>query len=268
MVNVDTMQDGDRTNNFLERALTWNPKGVLSGARHIQLAGHNAFIGTEDKLIVVDLNDPLKPKVVSSLPFKQVRGIAVQFRFAFVTDADGFHVVDITEVSQMAKVTGADIAMPDARGVYVARTYAYVSGGKQGLVIVDVENPTKPWVYMTYNEKGTINDLNDVKIATTNASLFAYLADGVNGLKVLQLTDFERVPQTYGFAPEVKPMLISHRRTEGPALAISKPLDRDRAVDETGHQIAVLGRLGSRPFTQSEMEKLYLNDKGQLWTVD
>ena len=31
------------------------------------------------------------------------------------------------------------------------------------------------------------------------------------------------------------------------ALALSKGLDRDRAVDETGGQIAVFGRLGSRP---------------------
>ncbi len=35
-------------------------------------------------------------------------------------------------------------------------------------------------------------------------------------------------------------------------------LDRDRAVDETGGQIAVFGRIGSRPFTRKEMEAFYL----------
>ena len=35
-----------------------------------------------------------------------------------------------------------------------------------------------------------------------------------------------------------------------------------RAVDETGGQIAVFGRLGSRPFNRSEMEKLFLTSKG------
>ena len=42
---------------------------------------------------------------------------------------------------------------------------------------------------------------------------------------------------------------------------MSKGLDRDRAVDETGGQIAVFGRLGSRPFTRAEMERLFLNSR-------
>ena len=36
------------------------------------------------------------------------------------------------------------IPLEDARNLYVARTYAYVAGGKQGLVIVDVEKPEHP----------------------------------------------------------------------------------------------------------------------------
>jgi hypothetical protein len=44
-------------------------------------------------------------------------------------------------------------------------------------------------------------------------------------------------------------------------------LDRDRAVDETGGQIAVFGRLGSRPFNLEEMQRLYLNPDGTVWTV-
>ncbi len=104
-------------------------------------------------------------------------------------------------------------------------------------------------------------------MVATNASLIGYLADGKNGLKVLQLTDPDKVPGYYGFSPEVKPEVIAWKQTTGPAMALSKPLDRDRAVDETGHQVSVLGRLGSRPFTSDEMKKLYLNSRGQLYTV-
>jgi hypothetical protein len=57
------------------------------------------------------------------------------------------------------------------------------------------------------------------------------------------------------------PELIAFAKTPSPALALSKGLDRDRAVDETGQQIAVFGRLGSRPFTRSEMEALFLYKK-------
>jgi len=51
-------------------------------------------------------------------------------------------------------------------------------------------------------------------------------------------------------------------------LSLSKGLDRDRAVDETGGQMAVFGRLGSRPFNLEEMQKLFLDNKGKPWTVN
>jgi len=38
-------------------------------------------------------------------------------------------------------------------------------------------------------------------------------------------------------------------------------------VDETGGQIAVFGRIGSRPFNRREMDKLYLTPEGRVWTV-
>ena len=38
-------------------------------------------------------------------------------------------------------------------------------------------------------------------------------------------------------------------------------------VDETGGQIAVFGRKGSRPLNLEEMQKLYLDDQGNPWYV-
>jgi hypothetical protein len=97
--------------------------------------------------------------------------------------------------------------------------------------------------------------------------LFAYVADGVNGLKVLQLTSPDSQPKFYGFSPEPKPQLIAWRTTESPALALAKGLDRDRGVDETGGQIAVFGRIGARPFNGGEMRKFYLSPEGKPWSV-
>jgi hypothetical protein len=90
----------------------------------------------------------------------------------------------------------------------------------------------------------------------------AYVADGAGGLKVVQLFSPETQPKFYGFSPDVKPKLIASYATGKPALSVSRGLERDRAVDETGGQIAVLGRVGSRPFTQDEMKKLYLDANG------
>jgi len=268
LVNVDTLADADPSNNFLERALTWNENGILNGAKTITLAGTFAYIGTAESLVVLDLDTPLRPKIISKLPFTDVRSIELQFRYAFVVDSTGFNVVDITKFDSPRIISEAQIPFEDARSVYLARTYAYLAGGKDGLYIIDIEKPESPKVYLHYNESGLINDLNDVKIASTNASLFAYLADGKNGLRVLQLTDPDRVPTFYGFSPEVKPELIATRKTSGPAIYISKPLDRDRAVDETGHQVSVFGRIGSRPFNLEEMRKMFLNEKGEVYKVN
>ena len=67
-------------------------------------------------------------------------------------------------------------------------------------------------------------------VASTNASLFAYVADGRNGIKVLQLTSPDN-PGLYGFSPAPTPELIAWAKTPSPALALSKGLDRDRAAD-------------------------------------
>jgi len=93
------------------------------------------------------------------------------------------------------------------------------------------------------------------------------VADGRNGLKVIQLTAPDTQPRFYGFSPEPRPQLIAWRDTASPATALAKGLDRDRAADETGGQIAVFGRIGARPFTRDEMRRLYMDPEGNVWTV-
>lgn len=73
-------------------------------------------------------------------------------------------------------------------------------------------------------------------------------------------------PQFRGFSPPLSPRLIAQYHTHGPALAISKGLDRDRAVDESGNQLAVFGRIGSRPLTTEETKRMYMRD-GKVFIV-
>jgi hypothetical protein len=267
LVNVDTMADGEARNNFLKRALTWNEGGVLKGARHVTLAGHIAYILADAGLVVVDLDDPLRPKLTATVALRDARASAVQFRYLWVTTADGLQLLDITNLRQPRLIPEATVPLANARRVYLARTYAYVAAKQDGLVIVNITNPEKPLIYRKENFGGKLNDAEDVIVGTTNASLFAYVADGRNGLKVIQLTSPASQPNFYGFSPAPMPELIAWARTPSPALALSKGLDRDRAVDETGGQIAVFGRLGARPFTRTEMERLFLSSRGAPYRV-
>jgi hypothetical protein len=266
LVNVETMENFEPRDNFFSRALTWNPDGILNGAVHAAFTGSVLWVSAEKGLVAVDLNEPLQPKVLSVVPLNKPRAAMGQFRYLFAVDADGLKVIEVTDPAKPRIVENALIPMKDAHRVFVSRTYAYVAAGAEGLQIIDIESPEQPKLYAAYTADGQINDARDVIVGSTNASLFAYVADGKNGLKVIQLISPDSNAGFYGFSPEPRPELIAWRKTRGPALALSRPLERDRAVDETGHQIAVFGRVGSRPFTLEEMHRLYLKD-GNVWKV-
>ena len=266
---VGTLLDGNPSNNFIGRAATFNPGDALHGARRITIVGTYAYILCDRGLVVVDLDKPLAPKIVAEIGAPALvdpQGIAVQFRYAFVVDREGLKVLDVTRLDQPRLVSGALVPLADARNVYVARTYAYVAGGSQGLALINVERPEQPRLDRLFNANGAINDLRDVKVGAVDASVFAYLADGRNGLRILQVLSPSDSPDSYGFSPPPTPKLIATYRTSGAALAISKGIDRDRAVDESGNQLAVFGRRGARPFNLEEMQRLYLRN-GQLYTV-
>ena len=269
LAGVGTLLDGNPTNNFLDRAVTFNPGGVLTGARRITITGTYAYVLTDSSLVVISLDNPLEPKVTAQLGAPDVvdpRGIAVQFRYGFLADREGLKVLDVTTLGAPRVVRGARIPFKDARNVYLARTYAYVAAGHDGLGIVNIRVPERPVLDQVFNAAGKIADTNDVKVGMTNASLFAYLADGHNGLLVVQLFSPESNPNHYGFSPRPTPSLIANYPIHGGALMISEGIDRDRAVDESGNQLAVFGRRGARPFNATEAAKLYLRD-GKLYTV-
>lgn len=268
LVSAAVALDGNPLNNFLGRALTFNPDGLLTGASSCAIVGTFAYVCCDAGLVVLNLNDPKQPVVTDVLGkdlLHHPKALAAQFRYGFALDDDGMKVLDITDPAHPKPIV--KLSLPEANSIYVARTRAYIAGGSHGLIIVDVENPEKPRIEEVYTAEGEINDLRDVKLGITFSSEFAYLADGKNGLRVVQLTSPETAGNG-GFSPKPKPELIAtYKLARGSeALAVSKGLDRDRAVDESGNQIAVFGRVGARPLTLEEQRKLYLHN-GRIWRV-
>ena len=266
--------DGDPTNNFVGRVKidgkpAFNPEGALSGATSMTLAGTVGFVTTPKGLVILDLDKPEAPRVVAKVSegLREPRAVAVQFRYAFVTDAEGLKVLDVqgllypSDPKAPRTFNGkpvASVAVADAHALYLARTYAYVAAGSHGLAIVDIERPLQlaPDKVTYYDAGGKIADAHDVKIGFTNGSGFAYVADGKNGLHVVQIISANGTPGAYGFSPRPQPAWIATYKTHGPAIALSRGLDRDRAVDETGNQIAVFGRRGARPLATADVLKL------------
>lgn len=272
VVDVSTLFNGNPEDNFLYKDAQYNPEGKLTGANYAVCAGTRVYICTPRGLSVVNVNQPRQPRLVGEYTgsfLKNPRAIYIQFRYAFVTDEEGLKVLDITNPDEPVPVEGAMVHLKDAQKLYVARTYAYVANGHEGLAIIDVQRPEHPKLFKMFNADGQLNDTRAVQIGSVAASMYALVADGHNGLRVIQMISPDTVEGSSGFSPVPNPRLIATYPTKHAMLAVSRGLDRDRVVDETGNQTVVFGRRGSRPFKVEEMYPFYRSSKGgQLYRVE
>ena len=176
IVNVATLVDGNPENNFLKKDVVFNPDGILTGATFVAAAGHRLYLTTPRGLVIVDVSDPMHPRVAGGLNGNFLRNphcIAIQFRYAFVTDDDGLKILDITDPVRPHPIRGGVVPLRNAGRLTVGRTYAYVANGPEGLAIVDVENPERPRLDQMFSAGGAINDARAVQIGSVNASQFA-----------------------------------------------------------------------------------------------
>jgi hypothetical protein len=157
--------------------------GQKPGAMHSFMAGTNLFVVAQKGLFVLGLSNtkletPALLGELSGGQFKNPRAIGVQFRYAFVTDGEGFKTVDISDPARPKLVPGATVPLKNARRFYLARTYASVADGADGLAFIDITNPEKPKLERLYNAGGALNDTRAVQIGSISASMFALVADG------------------------------------------------------------------------------------------
>ncbi len=281
VINTNVLFQGNPDNKFLYKDATFNPgaadpkggggAGLLTGATNLWAAGQRIYITSPQGLFVVDVADPLHPRLAGQYRgsfLRNPRAVYVQFHYAFVTDEEGFKVFDVSNPNRPIPIPRATVRLNDAQRFYVGRTYAYVANGKEGLAIIDVERPTRPRLYMKYNADGHMNDTRAVQLGTVAASIYAVVADGHNGMHVLSLMTPDTVPGHAGFTPAPNPRLIGTFHTHhGEALAVSRGVDRDRVVDETGGQTIVFGRRGSRPFTSTE-SLMFLRHHNDVFTAN
>jgi len=267
LVDVTTLFNGNPEDNFFKKDVVFNPDNKLRDGTALTVAGRYVYITTGHGLYVVDVDVPTKPVLVGEYTgtLNHPRSIAVQFRYAFVTDNDGLKVLDLSDPTKPVEVPGALVRLKHAQRLYLARTYAFVADGADGLAIVNIERARQPVLDQLFNADGQLNDTRAVQVGSVNASMYALVADGKNGLRVLQLISPDTVPEAAGFAPRPKPELIATYPTAGPALAVARGLDRDRVADESGHQTVVFGRRGSRPFNLSEMDAFYRTSTDHAW---
>ena len=93
LVGAATLLDGEPTNNFLEREVTFNPNGLLNGARRVTIAGTFAYVCCDAGLVVISIDDPKHPQVCNVVGADVLTcptDVQIQFRYAFVCDEEGY----------------------------------------------------------------------------------------------------------------------------------------------------------------------------------
>ena len=269
LVGAATLLDGNPTNNFLKREVTFNPDGMLNGARAITIVGNYAYICCDAGLVVVDLDDPKHPCVTVGGATKFLHhpmAVQVQFRYAFVGDHEGLKVLDVTDLANPV-AGGVSSILDDVHNLYLARTYAYVAAGNQGLVIVDIENPERA-VRRSDLQRRRLHQRPARREARHHLHQRVRLSGRRQERPARRAAHVARHAGQRGFSPRPTPYLIATRKLAERAKhsRFPKGLDRDRAVDESGNQIAVFGRVGARPLNLDEQQKMYLRD-GEVWRV-
>jgi hypothetical protein len=139
LVGAGTLLDGNPLNNFLERAVTFNPGGILTGARSITIAGTHAWICCNAGVVVVSLEKPKCPEVVAVIGSPDVfgpRSVAIQFRHAFICDREGLKTFDITDPA--APVVTAILAQSGIG-------YSFASGVPRYAFGDVIERPSLGW---------------------------------------------------------------------------------------------------------------------------
>ena len=282
IVKTTSLLDGDPKNNFLSRSQLknaegkkigdhFNPDGKLLGAEFAIYAGHRLYVCTKRGLAVVDISEPERPLLVGELAdgsLRNPKAVAIQFQYGFVTDDDGLKVISLENPKAPKLVSRATVPLKHAHKLYVARTYVYVANGPEGIAIVNIEKPAQPRLERMYNADGALNDTHALQLGSIAASMYALVADGKNGLRVIQMISPDTVEGAAGFSPAPAPRLIATYPTPTPMLAVSRGLDRDRVVDETGKQTVVFGRRGSKPLTLEEMSRFLKHANGSFFRVE
>jgi len=158
--------DGLRSIRLIPRgaASCWTARGSMT------LYGTIAYICCDRGVAVVELANPLEPKLISVLPIPDAKKIAFQFRYGWVASEKGLTTLDMTDPRKAADPDGGLGLHPrgHATSLGPARMATWQRGGS-GVVIVDLEKPEHPVIDQTVGHELGLADSYQVKIGMTNA---------------------------------------------------------------------------------------------------
>ncbi|MGA1792206.1 MAG: LVIVD repeat-containing protein, partial [bacterium] len=156
----------------------WGYQGAVSCVEIIE--GSNpyyryAYCGTEDGLLIIDVADPNLPKEEINLGFGKVTTIRL---YEPDYGANRYAILGVQKNSTLR---------------YVNEVFMETFYGQNGLVILDINDPTQPVYIGGYH---SLEYLRDMAIIGN----YAYVAEGENGLMIIDILDPTNPSYVGGYA--------------------------------------------------------------------
>ncbi len=253
--------------------------------KDIWLVGNTLFaVGSSFR--VINISNPASPQVSGTLAVKGERIFAADSK-AYITDGNGLHIIDISNLSAPRSMGFADTP-GFASGIAVSGDFAYVTNNDShpdqmgSLQIINISVPETPRIVSSLS----LNRPSDVRISGNTAYVtnftnglsmadvsnpadpfvtgcinipgeseklsvsgdFVYVADGRCGLRILNITHTDRM---FIGSMNSKTQLIWGGEVEGNVLYMTDPYVRDlNAIDVSDPSVP---RLLSNPGTNSAL---------------
>jgi hypothetical protein len=146
----------------------WNTTGALGHVTSVAVSGNYAYLTAayQSRLTVIDVSNPLSPKIVASLKDTTNLGfpvdVALAGQYAYVVDQSSPGRLTVLDVSnpanpQVVAALGGS-ALNGAYRIRLRGDFAYVSASTAAdVAVVDVSNPLSPRIAATVPDKARLN---------------------------------------------------------------------------------------------------------------
>ena len=217
-------------------------------ARGVQVVGNYAYVADGNSgLQIINISNPITPVLAGSYETRGYASeVEVVGNYAYVADGNsGLQIIDISNPNAPVLAGSSYNTIGYAEGVQVVGNYAYVADLSSGLKIINISNPSVPVLASSYNigfstygvqvvgDYAYVADryfLQVINIGNPNAPTiselyrmsasggqvevqvvgnYAYVANGVGGLKILDVSDFTLSTTTISLSvPAASPKMV------------------------------------------------------------
>lgn len=174
----------------------------------VEIYDSYAYVALTDDIVILDISHPVNPIVRGSIEGSGL--LAVSDGFLYVLTLQTLNVFDLTAPVYPKKVGEINTQHIMITDMVILETYAYITDWN-GLIVVDVSDPTEPRVISEFSDQGFLRGIDVVEdLSGPTPKRFAYLTgepDHVNltggGFRIVDVTDPTTPQIVYPCLPHV-----------------------------------------------------------------